>query len=168
MAVPADLHEAGRQPEGPATWQDSETLSPSSDTWGGEGLEVQLGTNGHERTSRALSWNLREPPTGWGMESFWAGEHVHPPGGRGLVAPSSSGTDTPVFGTLQTCPADLLIRLSVCIRYNILYNRPAYLLSKVSPSLGVVIANITPGVEPRTPIGGHTGQMCGGLGTRRS
>lgn len=49
------------------------------------------------------------------MESFWAGEHVHLPRGRGLVAPSSSGTDTPVFGTLQTCPADLLIRLSVSV-----------------------------------------------------
>ena len=103
------------------------------------------------------------------MGSFWAGEHVvHLPGGRGTLAPSSSGTETPEFGTLQTCPADLLIRLFVRIRYNILYSRPMYLLSKVYPSLGAGVANIKPGEEPGTPVGGHTEKTCGGLGTQCS
>lgn len=44
LAVPVDLQEAGWRPEEPTTRQDSETLGLSPDTWGGEWLEVKLGT----------------------------------------------------------------------------------------------------------------------------
>lgn len=34
----------------------------------------------------------------WGLESFWAGEHIHAPGG--WYVPNSKGSEAPVFGTL--------------------------------------------------------------------
>lgn len=81
-----------------------------------------------------------------------------------MLAPSSLGTDTlPSLGpsrpALQTSSSGCLYPLQH------LYSRPAYLLSKVSPSLGAGVANIKLGEEPGTPNGGHTGETCGGLGT---